>query len=105
MLYMSNIHEILSLFVLFLVYLTTPAFRDMLKSWMFVNNEFKGVQKKWQWFNLRYFPDTLKKTTKYSYDRFCRQSIEPGTFQVHAKGRSTWAILLGKILNMKLIIY
>jgi purine-cytosine permease-like protein len=61
---MSNILEVLSLFVLFVVYLTTPAFRVMLKSWMVVNNEFKGVQNKLQWLNLRYIPDTLKKPTK-----------------------------------------
>jgi len=46
--YMSNIHEIMSLFVLFVVYLMTSAFLDMLKSWIVVNNEFGGVQKKWK---------------------------------------------------------
>jgi hypothetical protein len=61
---MSNVHEILSVFVLFVVYLTTPAFQGMFKSWMVVNKEFKGVQEKWQWLNLRCFPDTLKKPAK-----------------------------------------
>lgn len=61
---MSNIHELLSLFILFVVYLTTPAFQDMLKSWMVVNNEFRAVQKKWQCLNLGHFPDTLQKPTK-----------------------------------------
>lgn len=53
---MSNIHEILSLFVLFVVYLTTAAFRDMLKSWTVMNNEFGEVQKLWKCLNLSHFP-------------------------------------------------
>jgi hypothetical protein len=61
---MSNYHEILSLLILFVVYLMTPEFQCMLKSWMIVSNDFRGVQKKWQWLKLKYFPDKLRKPTK-----------------------------------------